>query len=287
MTTTDASSATVTCLTRDGRPILIRSCRGFDELDACVKLQIDTWGYSDGDVIPRRAFVVSQRIGGQVVGAFDVTRSENPEGTAENLIGFAMSLPGVKASDEPGASPVPYLHSHMLAVAPGYRNDGIGRQLKLFQRLEALERGINLMEWTFDPLEIKNSFLNIHKLGTIIRSYTPNFYGVSSSRLQGGLPTDRLHAEWYLRSSRVESTLSGVPIHNLDIKETIMIPRQIAEWKSSESGIDLARAVQTENRQRFQAAFSRGLAVVGFHRDNHGNGIFELAPFEHLRSSYL
>jgi predicted GNAT superfamily acetyltransferase len=287
MTTTDASSATVTCLTRDGRPILIRSCRGFDELDACVKLQIDTWGYSDGDVIPRRAFVVSQRIGGQVVGAFDVTRSENPEGTAENLIGFAMSLPGVKASDEPGASPVPYLHSHMLAVAPGYRNDGIGRQLKLFQRLEALERGINLMEWTFDPLEIKNSFLNIHKLGTIIRSYTPNFYGVSSSRLQGGLPTDRLHAEWYLRSSRVESTLSGVPIHNLDIKETIMIPRQIAEWKSSESGIDLARAVQTENRQRFQAAFSRGLAVVGFHRDNHGNGIFELAPFGHLRSSYL
>src|ERR1700759_2734593 len=207
--TTAAATLSTTCLTPDGRPVLIRSCRGLEELDACVKLQIDTWGYSDGDVIPRRAFIVSQRIGGQVIGAFDVTRAEDPEGTAERLIGFAMSLPGVKSGDAPGAGPVPYLHSHMLAVAEGYRNDGIGRQLKLFQRLEAIERGIDRMEWTFDPLEIKNSFLNIHKLGTIVRSYTPNFYGVSSSRLQGGLPTDRLHAEWYLRSSRVESTLSG------------------------------------------------------------------------------
>ncbi len=287
MTTTAAPTLSTTCLTRDGRPILIRSCRGFDELDACVKLQIDTWGYSDGDVIPRRAFIVSQRIGGQVVGAFDVTHAEDTEGTAENLIGFAMSLPGMKPGDERGTAPVPYLHSHMLAVAEGYRNDGIGRQLKLFQRLEAIERGIDLMEWTFDPLEIKNSFLNIHKLGTIVRSYTPNFYGVSSSRLQGGLPTDRLHAEWYLRSNHVEATLAEAPVHHSDIKETIMVPYQIAEWKSSQSDIDLARAVQTENRQRFQAAFHRGLAVVGFHRDTLGNGVFELAPFEHLRSSYL
>src|SRR5271170_6984019 len=192
--TTTAPGPSATCLTRDGRPILIRSCQGFDEFDACVQLQIDTWGYSDGDVIPRRAFIVAQRIGGQVIGAFDVTRAEKPEGTAENLIGFAMSLPGVKTGDRPDDPPFPYLHSHMLAVSAGYRNDGIGRQLKLFQRIEALSRGIDLMEWTFDPLEIKNSFLNIHKLGTIVRNYTSNFYGVSSSRLQGGLPTDRLHA---------------------------------------------------------------------------------------------
>ena len=143
------------------------------------------------------------------------------------------------------------------------------------------------MEWTFDPLEIKNSFLNIHKLGAIVRSYTPNFYGVSSSRLQGGLPTDRLHAEWYLFSKRVEYSLAGAPLHQIGIEETVMIPHQIAEWKSSEAGIDLALAVQGENRHRFQAAFSRGLAVVGFHRDTLGNGVFELAPFEHLRNSYL
>jgi predicted GNAT superfamily acetyltransferase len=288
MTTTASQSTTVNCLTRDGRPILIRSCSSLDELDACIQLQIDTWGYSDGDVIPRRAFIVAQRIGGQAIGAFDVTHAKTPEGAAENLIGFAMSLPGITAARDPEeSSPVPYLHSHMLAVAEGYRNDGIGRQLKLFQRLEALERGIDLMEWTFDPLEIKNSFLNIHKLAVIVRSYTPNFYGVSSSRLQGGLPTDRLHAEWYLRSKRVEASLAGAPVHHFDIEETIMIPHQVGEWKSSESGIHLAQAVQTENRQRFQSAFSRGLAVIGFQRDAQGNGVFELAPFEHMRSSYL
>jgi predicted GNAT superfamily acetyltransferase len=281
MTMTAPESTSVTCLTRDGRPILIRSCQGFDELDACVQLQIETWGYSDEDVIPRRAFIVAQRVGGQVIGAFDVTRAANPEGSAENLVGFAMSLAAVMSGEDSGAAPAAYLHSHMLAVSAGYRNDGIGRQLKLFQRLEALSRSIDLMEWTFDPLEIKNSFLNIHKLGVVVRSYTSNFYGVSSSRLQGGLPTDRLHAEWYLRSARVQASIAGAPVHRLDIEETIMIPHQIGEWKSSQSTMHLAEAVQTENRQRFQDAFARGMAVVGFHRDTENNGIFELAPFEH------
>ena len=288
MTTTTPNPIFATCLTRDGRPIVIRSCRNLDELDACVQLQIDTWGYSDGDVIPRRAFIVAQRIGGQAIGAFDVTRAEDPEGTAENMIGFAMSLPGVRPAPDPAeGAPVPYLHSHMLAVSAGYRNDGIGRELKLFQRLEALERGLDLMEWTFDPLEIKNAFLNIHKLGVIVRTYTPNFYGVSSSRLQGGLPTDRLHAEWYLRSKRVQASIAKAPIHHFDIEETIMVPYQVGEWKSSDPGLHLAQAVQAENRQRFQKAFTRGLAVVGFRRDPQGNGIYELAPFEQVRSSYL
>jgi len=143
------------------------------------------------------------------------------------------------------------------------------------------------MEWTFDPLEIKNSFLNIHKLGTIVRSYTSDFYGVSSSRLQGGLPTDRLHAEWYLRSERVQAILAGAAFNHPKIEETILVPHQIGEWRSSEADVHKARAVQTENRQRFQEAFTRGLAVVGFHRDTQDNGIFELAPFEHLRSDYL
>ncbi len=80
-------------------------------------------------------------------------------------MGFAMSLPGVKTGRCDGLQP--YLHSHMLAVE-GYRNRGLGAQLKLEQRREALTRGIRHMEWTFDPLEIKNAYLNIHKLGAIV-----------------------------------------------------------------------------------------------------------------------
>ncbi|HLY39950.1 MAG TPA: GNAT family N-acetyltransferase [Terracidiphilus sp.] len=255
--------------------ILVRSCTGFDEFEACVQLQIDTWGYDDSDVIPRKAFLVYQKIGGQVMGAFDTELpGASREGDPRSLVGFAMSLPGVKTC---GKVPQPYLHSHMLAVREAYRNRGLGAQLKLEQRREALSRGIQLMEWTFDPLEIKNAHLNIHKLGAIARRYYIDFYGVSSSRLQAGLPTDRLVAEWYLDSGRVSSVLEGRSgVSEKIVEERILVPASIYEWKASDEGRERALEVQQENRSRFLKAFSQGLAVIGFERDERGNGIFVL-----------
>ncbi len=121
------------------------------------------------------------------------------------------------------------------------------------------------MEWTFDPLEIKNAFLNIHRLGAISREYRVDFYGVSSSRLQGGLPTDRLLAEWELDSPRVEAILAQPPgSRTAAIEERILVPASIDQWKASEATRERALAVQLENRQKFQEAFSQGLAVLGF-----------------------
>jgi predicted GNAT superfamily acetyltransferase len=254
--------------------ILIRNCEGFDEMEACVQLQIETWGYDESDVIPRKAFLVGQKTGGQVIGAFDTDLpGAGTHGHPESLVGFAMSLPGVKTN---GATPRPYLHSHMLAVRDAYRNRGLGAQLKLEQRREALNRKIRLMEWTFDPLEIRNAHLNIHKLGAIVRRYHVNFYGVSSSRLQGGLPTDRLVAEWYLDSPRVTGILDGHPKAKNAFQERIEVPATIYAWKASDRDRERAAAVQLQNRARFQDAFSRGLAVLGFDCDAQGNGVFEL-----------
>jgi predicted GNAT superfamily acetyltransferase len=254
--------------------ILIRSCDGFDELQACVDLQIETWGYDEADIIPRKTFFLGQKIGGQVLGAFDTDLpGSEPNGGPESLVGFAMSLPGVKTGK---GSASPYLHSHMLAVRPAYRNRGLGAQLKLQQRLEAISRKIYLMEWTFDPLEIKNAYLNIHKLGAIARRYHVDFYGVSSSRLQGGLPTDRLVAEWHLGSPWVAAILEGCSRAPLVVEERIVVPASIYQWKASEVDRERAAKVQLENRTRFQEAFSRGLAVLGFARDAEGNGVFEL-----------
>ncbi len=270
--------------------IRIRSCAGCDEMEACVQLQIETWGYDAGDVIPRRAFLVAQKIGGQVIGAFETgdegTRergnkgADGQEGTADgeretrgNLVGFALSLPGVKTGD---GKPQAYFHSHMLAVQQAYRNRGLGTQLKLEQRRDALSRGIRHMEWTFDPLEIKNAFLNIHRLGAIARAYRVNFYGVSSSRLQSGLPTDRLLAEWELDSPRVQAILDGRPLAGPVIEQRILVPASIYQWKATESERERALAVQFENRKKFQEAFSQGLAVTGFSVDAEGNGVFEL-----------
>src|SRR6185437_7078816 len=174
------------------RNIRINPLTSFEQFERCIVLQLEIWGYSDGDVVPRRVFTVASRIGGQVIGAFD----------GDTIVGFAMSLPGYRDGHC-------YLHSHMLAVLPDYRNAGLGRRLKLAQRDDAILRGFDLMEWTFDPLEIKNAYLNIARLGAVVRRYQPDFYGPSSSPLQGGLPTDRLYAEWWLRSPRVTGLLSG------------------------------------------------------------------------------
>jgi predicted GNAT superfamily acetyltransferase len=167
----------------------------------------------------------------------------------------------------------------MLAVNPNYRNQGIGRRLKLFQREEALARGIKRMEWTFDPLEIKNSYLNIAKLGTIVRRYEPNFYGVSSSRLHGEVPTDRLCAEWWLDSDWVNSALGGKPVALPAVEQEIAVPHQVAHWRHSAADQDRVLEIQTINREGFEQAFARKLTVFGFKIDAEGNGIFQLGQW--------
>lgn len=267
--------------------IAIRPCAGLDELEACVQLEIETWGYDMTDVLPRKAFLLAQMIGGQVIGAFDSEiAAASANSGPESLVGFVLAWPGVKSSARGSR---PYLHSHMLAVREGFRNRGLGAQLKLEQRREALARGIHHMEWTFDPLEIKNAYLNLHKLGAISCRYEENFYGVSSSRLQGGLPTDRLVAEWRLDSPRVQAILeervAEAPLVEEEIEERISVPASIYAWKASVADRERARIVQLENRRRFQQAFSKGLAVLGYTRDAEGNGAFELGLLSQLEDS--
>ncbi len=248
--------------TTTGGNIRIESLTTMEQFERCVVLQLEVWGYSDGDLIPRRVFLVAQRIGGQVLGAYD----------GDTIIGFAMGLPGYRN----GYS---YIHSHMLAVLPQYRNAGLGRRLKLAQRDDALARGFDLMEWTFDPLEIKNSYLNIARLGAICRRYKSDFYGPSSSPLQGGLPTDRLYAEWWLKSSRVMQTLAGTAAPR-EITERITVPSAIYQWKLDPEQRSKAQQVQLSNREALESAFARGLAVVGYERDAEGNGSFLLGPWD-------
>ena len=239
----------------------IRPLTTLEHFERCVVLQLEVWGYSDGDLIPRRVFLVAQKIGGQVLGAFD----------GETVVGFAMSLPGYRN----GRS---YLHSHMLAVLPQYRNHGLGRSLKLAQREDAIVRGFDLMEWTFDPLEIKNAHLNIARLGAIVRRYQPDFYGPSSSPLQGGLPTDRLYAEWWLRSPRVTSVLAGEQ-PQVNVVERVTVPHAIYQWKQNPARRSLAQQTQTRNRDALQGAFQRGLAAIGYERNEAGDGSFLLGSW--------
>src|SRR5207253_2791847 len=189
------------------------------------------------------------------------------------LVGFAFSIPGTRSGHS-------YLHSHMLAVRESWRNYGLGRRLKLAQREDALQRGFELMEWTFDPLEIKNAHLNLSRLGAIARRYSVNHYGHSSSPLQGGLPTDRLVAEGWLMSRLVVNLLEKKQPAQFQVEKRSEVPAQIYAWKSSPDARQKAADVQKRNREQFLPAFSHGLVALGYERDARENGAFLLGRWD-------
>ena len=211
-----------------------------EQFREAVRLQRTIWGFSDIDLLPVRFFVVASKIGGQVFGAYDHAR----------MVAYCLAIPGLK----PDGSA--YLHSHMLGVLPEYQNSGLGRRLKEHQRENALARGIRLIEWTFDPLEVKNAYFNIARLGAIVRRYTRNQYGITSSPLAHGLPTDRCVAEWWIAQEPVRGVAA----------EGVQLPIDIGAIRRQDP--ERARGIQAELADRFDAAFARGLAVVGVERDD-------------------
>ncbi len=232
--------------------IEVRHCHELAELETCIEVQKLVWASADIDVVPLPLFVVAAETGGQVLGAF--TGFQPPL----EMVGFTMALAGVREGK-------PFLHSHMTAVLEGYRDRHIGRRLKLFQRQDALDRGIDLVEWTFDPLELKNAYFNLVRLGAIVRRYLPNCYGITTSPLHGGLPTDRLMAEWWLRSPRVEKILAGscesrAPRGGNEGRVKIYVPASVAEIRHENRA--KAQRMQTEIREQFQHWFARGYAAT-------------------------
>jgi predicted GNAT superfamily acetyltransferase len=264
--------------------IEVRQLHHLDEFPDVVRLQQVIWGFEDVELLPLRFLVVVSKVGGHVFGAYDAAR--DPQNA---MVGFCFAIPGIK----PGARP--YLHSHMLGVLPEYRDAGVGRRLKLRQREEAVGRGIDLIEWTFDPLELKNAFFNIERLGAIVRRYSENTYGVTGSPLHGGLPTDRCTAEWWIDSPRVRAVIAAegreqlveqIRGHGIEVSgedrpvngaERISYPADIGKIRREDPA--RARQIQQANAALFQDAFRRGLAVTHVERSAH-EGTYVLEPWK-------
>lgn len=157
------------------------------------RLQREVWGMPDIEVVPTHMLVGIVMAGGVAIGAFD----ESGE-----MVGFVFGLPGVKDGKL-------IHHSHMLGVKPGLRSGGIGYQLKLKQREAVIEQGVDLVEWTFDPLQGANAKLNFAKLGVISRTYIRDAYGEMRDAINVGYPSDRLLVEWWVKSPRVVKRISG------------------------------------------------------------------------------
>lgn len=242
--------------------ITVRKLDSIPDYQGAVHLQQEIWGFSELDSLPTRLFVVSSKIGGHSFGAF----------VGDRMIGFCVALPGLKAGE------APYLHSNMLGVVAEYRNAGVGRMLKLAQREEALAHGIKLMEWTFDPLEIKNAYFNMERLGAVVKRYVLNQYGVTSSKLHGSLPTDRCVAEWYLDSPRVHAMLAGTPQPRPEIVATISVPPGIDSMRHEDPR--QLREVQRGITESFLEHFRAGLTVVGVDKQADGGVVYLLSHWE-------
>jgi predicted GNAT superfamily acetyltransferase len=206
-------------------------------------------------------FITLTTIGGHVLGAF----------TAEGkLVGFVASMPAWHGRRR-------YYHSLALGVLPAHENRGLGRALKLEQRKAALRAGIDCIEWTYDPLRSKNAFFNIERLGAVARRYSPDHYGQVQSRLQQGLPSDRLVVEWWLKSPRVKRALDGKSPRRTTRKPAaeVAVPADftaLAETQPAE-----ARRLQLAAREQLQRHFARKLAITGFALEG-GAGRYLLDP---------
>ena len=183
--------------------VRIRALKNHADYEACVHIQRKVWRHEDLHLTPVSQFCISVQTGAILLGAF----------IGNDMAGFVYAFPAVFGK-------IFCQHSHLLAVLPACQGYGIGKKLKWAQRREALNRGYDLVTWTFDPLQTRNANLNLNTLGTVGRTYLSNFYGCTPSLMLGpGVPTDRFLVEWWIRTKRVAQRRKQVA-HGFDLEKT-------------------------------------------------------------------
>jgi predicted GNAT superfamily acetyltransferase len=269
-----------------------RAINSLAEFQAAEALQFLVWGGSDIETVPTHILRTVRENGGVVHGAF-----ARVPGGKETLVGLVFGFPGISKAGK-------LLHcSDLLCVHPDYRNLDIGYQLKLIQRRVVLTQGIDLITWTFDPLESRNANLNFHKLGGISRTYLCDYYGNMKDDLNTSLPSDRLLLEWAITSKKVKSLISGEKTRQMDnltglkvlnpssqdvlprptenpemsgdVSFLVELPGNFREILAADAG--LALAWRNHLRKLFSNSFSDGYTITNFSYDKkNGRGYYLL-----------
>lgn len=252
-------------------PVEIRLVRTHGEFAACEAMSRDIWGAAERNVVPRELLLTMQHNGGLVHGAFV---------SGGRLVGFCFAFLGMRVGQL-------RLCSHQLGVLPEFRGAGIGIALKQAQRYDALRLGYELVTWTFDPLEARNAYINLHRLGCVARLYDRDHYGAMEDELNVGLPSDRFEAEWWLHGANAHPVpapvvmlrvgVTGEPVREqVDLGggtgALIAVPPDFQEVKRA--SLELALRWRLESRAAFEAALAAGLIAVDFRRE----GTYVMAP---------
>jgi predicted GNAT superfamily acetyltransferase len=255
--------------------VRIRPARDRADFDSCVLLQRAVWGLDDLEINSAIQLIATTHAGGLL------QLAETADGQA---VGFCYAFPALRGG-------VPHLHSDMLAVLPEHQKQGVGVRLKWAQREAALARGLDLIVWTFDPLQARNANLNLRRLGATATELLENFYGITTSSLHHGLPTDRLLVRWELNSERVRERAqqgepprsvatpsaprinevkwqAGWPVGSeprLDLDEAELLLELPPEWDVlCQSAPRVAEGWHDKTRRALQTYMSRGYVAADF-----------------------
>lgn len=261
--------------------IEIRPVETLEDIHECERLQKLVWGFEDLSIVPHHLIITTLKAGGLLLGAYEDQR----------MIGFVYGFPGLVFERE--GVPQPKHCSLMAAVLPEHRFHGVGYQLKLKQREFVLSQGIDLITWTFDPLQSANAYFNFVKLGVICRQYERNLYGDIRDQLNRGLPTDRFAVEWWVKSPRVIArakrterfSLKEFPVVNhtkmdkgfltnvdvdLACKEERLLVETPRELRAlTEGNLELALRWRLELRRIFEHYFQQGYIASEFITPEH------------------
>jgi len=264
--------------------IKLRQLQTHEDFEACVQLQKATWGDNFSECVPPAILMVGQKVGGVSAGAFN---------SKDEMVGFVFGLTGIK--DDRLVN-----WSHMLAVRDDLRGQGLGMKLKLYQRKLLLEKGVEIIYWTYDPLVAKNAHLNLNKLGAKIQEYVPDMYGEDTgSDLHRGLGMDRFIVAWPIRDKQVEQAISGklpalnegfakAPVVNTKISnsnlsliegellevETVRVEIPFDIETIQQDDLQLAGNWRANTRRAFVWYLNKGYRVEGFYREKTTNRCF-------------
>lgn len=253
--------------------VSLRKLTTMSELERMQELEELVWGIQP---VPLHQLHTVAENGGLIVGAFD----------KDSLVGFSYGFPGFSEGRV-------YLCSHMLAVHPDYHNKRIGETLKQEQRRLAAELGYNLLTWTYDPLETRNAYLNLHKLKGIGAAQLPNHYGEMEDTLNAGLPTDRFLVEWWIDSPHVSAPDNLVQVPPVTVERSLLsvgtndvgspkvigtgtlrndgdvwfVPVPDAFQLLKQQDLSLAHDWRTKTRHLFDQLFRNGYAAVDIVRE--------------------
>ena len=231
--------------------VSIRECSSIEDFQQCIELERAVWKDDDLGIMPIRLYMISKACNAPTIGAFD---------SSGRLVGFVHTM--IALIDGQAV-----YHSHLAAVREDLRHKDIGYRIKLAQRQHAIDAGVPLVFWTFDPLQSRNAHLNINKLGAIIRRYEVNYYGEGLSTVfDSEVPNDRIFAEWWVSSPHVESVLAGNRPRVEDPAGSVLIPEDINKVRTQSVQEHLKWRLQV--REEFESKLSGGLIARGFERES-------------------